>query len=130
MIVLDTHIWRWWVDGGGRLSDAQKQAIAAAGADGLGVSAISCWEIAKAVESGTLALSIPVSQWIEYALQFADVVLLPLTPKIAVESTQLPQPIHRDPGDQIIIATARVLSLPLLTNDSKILAYRDVQKVP
>ncbi|MDB5304590.1 MAG: hypothetical protein JWM97_2139, partial [Phycisphaerales bacterium] len=37
MIVLDTHIWRWWVDGGGRLTEAQKQAISSAGPNGLGV---------------------------------------------------------------------------------------------
>ncbi|MDB5171617.1 MAG: PilT protein domain protein [Phycisphaerales bacterium] len=70
MIVLDTHIWRWWVDGGGRLTEAQKQAISSAGPNGLGVIAISCWEVAKAVESGTMELAISVSEWIEAAVMF------------------------------------------------------------
>jgi PIN domain nuclease of toxin-antitoxin system len=129
VILLDTHVWRWWVDGGARLSVAQRQAIAAAGPGNLGVSIISCWEVAKAVESGTLVLTLPVADWMDKAVQFPDIVLLPLTPQIAVASTQLKKPIHRDPGDQMIIATANALGVPLLTDDAKILAYRHVQTI-
>src|SRR5690349_18546551 len=114
MILLDTHIWRWWVSADARLTQRHRAAIAAAGPDALGVSIISCWEIAKAVEHGTLSLAAPVQQWIHDAVRFPDVIVLPLTPEICVESTQLPKPIHKDPGDQLIIATARVLKIPLL----------------
>jgi PIN domain nuclease of toxin-antitoxin system len=51
---------------------------------------------------------------------------LPLSPSIVVESTQLPEPCHHDPSDQLIIATARVRGIGLLTADSKILAYPNV----
>ena len=129
MILLDTHIWRWWVEGGSRISHAQRQAIAGAGPDALGVSAFSCWETAKAVASGTLTLSVTIDEWIDKAMRFPNIVLIPLTPQIAIESTRLKQPIHRDPGDQIIIATANVLGVPLLTADAKILAYPYVQKI-
>jgi PIN domain nuclease of toxin-antitoxin system len=129
MILLDTHIWRWWVSDDPRLGQSHRDAIRAAGSNGLGVSVISCWEVAKAVEYGTLSLSLPIGQWIADAVRFPEVVLLPLTPQIAVESTELPQPVHRDPGDQIIIATSRLLNLPLLTADAKILAYAHVNKV-
>ncbi len=70
-----------------------------------------------------------MDNWISDALRFPDIVLIPLTPEIAIESTRLKQPIHRDPGDQIIIATANLLGVPLLTADAKILAYPYVQKV-
>jgi PIN domain nuclease of toxin-antitoxin system len=130
MILLDTHVWRWWVSNDPRVTPRMRAAIVGAGINGLCVSAISCWEIAKVVESGTLTLSQPVGTWINDAVRFQDVVLIPLIPSIAVESTQSPKPFHKDPGDQIIVATARILGIPLLTDDAKILAYPHVMKVP
>ena len=56
MIVLDTHIWVWWVHEDQRLTPAQREAIVASETDVIGVSAISCWEIAKLVEAGRLEL--------------------------------------------------------------------------
>lgn len=96
---------------------------------GLGVSVISCWEVAKLVEVGRLAFSYPVQEWIEQALDYPGIQLLELTPRIAVESTQLPGTFHRDPADQIIVATARVLSLPLFSFDEKIDKYPHVNHV-
>jgi PIN domain nuclease of toxin-antitoxin system len=91
------------------------------------VSIISCWEIAKLVEKGRLALALPVDQWIDQALAYPGLRLLPLDPKIAVTSTQLPPPFHNDPADQIIAATARELDCPLATDDGRILAYPHVK---
>ena len=53
--------------------------------------------------------------------------LLHLNPQIVVESTQLPQPFHRDPADQMLVATARVLQCSIMTEDSKIEAYPHVR---
>ena len=94
---------------------------------GLGVSIISCWEVAKLVERGRLELTMPVERWIEQALTYPGIELLQLTPRIAVESTQLPGEFHRDPADQMLVATARVYDIPLLTADSKLLAYPHVK---
>lgn len=47
MIVLDTHIWVWWVDGSTRLTPDQVQHLRTYEAAGLGVSVISCWEVAN-----------------------------------------------------------------------------------
>jgi PIN domain nuclease of toxin-antitoxin system len=44
-----------------------------------------------------------------------------------VESTRLPQPFHRDPANQLIVATARLLDLPLLTVDARLTAYPHVE---
>ena len=78
------------------------------------------------MEKGRLKLHLPVSDWIAAALGLPNIKLVSLTPEIAVESTQLPPPFHRDPADELIVATARIFKLPLLTADSKILAYPHV----
>lgn len=54
MIVLDTHIWVWWVHGAPELSDEYRRIITQHEVSGLGVSAISCWEVAKLVEKDGL----------------------------------------------------------------------------
>lgn len=126
MILLDTHIWIWWVNGSPELSPAKAQILLSRQSDGLGVSIISCWEVAKLVEKGRLALAWPVDRWINQALASPGICLLPLDPKLAVASTQLPQPFHNDPADQIITATARELNCSLATNDTRILSYTHV----
>jgi PIN domain nuclease of toxin-antitoxin system len=127
MIILDTHIWIWWVNEDEQLPSDLKDLIEQHIATGLGVSAISCWEVAKLVERGRLELTLPVKQWIAEALAYPGVRLLEMSPDIAVDSTQLPGKFHRDPADQIIVATARAYDTLLLTLDTKILNYEHVQ---
>jgi len=129
MIVLDTHVWVWWVHGDERLTGTQVETIKANEMDIIGVSAISCWEIAKLVEHGRLELPYALVEWFEQALSYPGIRLLELTPEIAIESTQLPGEFHRDPADQIIVATARVHGCPLVTSDSKILKYSNVETI-
>ena|ERR1051325_5091472 len=127
MIVLDTHVWVWWIHGASELTDQQKQLIQENEGLGLGVSVISCWEVAKLVEYSRLILPCPISDWFEQALAYPGIQLLNLTPQIAIESTQLPGGFHRDPADQIIVATARIYDCELLTADNKILNYPHVK---
>lgn len=63
------------------------------------------------------------NQWIRKGLSAPGVILQPLTPEIAVDSTRLPDEFHSDPADRILVATARYLNAPLVTADSAILAY-------
>ena len=126
MIILDTHIWIWWADNNPRLTQQHREWIQQYQSQGLGVSMISCWEVAKLVENNRLALSLAVDEWLTAALAYPGVQLLNLTIPIIVESTKLTG-FHRDPADQLIVATARIYGCPLLTADAKILAYPDVQ---
>jgi len=126
VILLDTHIWVWWVHGDSRLRTSSLDLLKTNEASGLGVSIISCWEIAKLVENKRLDLPAPVEAWIEQALGYPGMVLLELTPRIVIEATQLPGSFHRDPADQLIVATARVHGIPLATADRKILDYEGV----
>jgi PIN domain nuclease of toxin-antitoxin system len=127
MIVLDTHIWVWWVHGDPRLTPMHLGWLQENEASGLGVSVISCWEVCKLVEYNRLTLPCPTGEWLDQALAYPGVRLLALTPAISLKSTQLPPGFHRDPADQIIVATARLHNCPLLTVDEKILSYPHVQ---
>ena len=127
MIVLDTHVWVWWVHASAELSPVNLRSLDAATPDGLGISIISCWEVAKLVEYGRLQLPCDVEQWLQQSLAYPGVQLLDLTPRIVVESTRLPAPFHRDPADQLIVATARVQGVPVATADRKIQDYPHVQ---
>ncbi|MGK7874708.1 MAG: type II toxin-antitoxin system VapC family toxin [Xenococcaceae cyanobacterium] len=126
MIILDTHIWVWWVDDNKQLSEQHRQWIKENQSFGLGVSVISCWEVAKLVEKGRLVLACTVEEWLEAALAYPGVQLLNLTVPIIVQSTQL-KGFHADPADQIIVATAKVYDCLLLTADNKILKYSEVK---
>ena len=126
MIVLDTHIWYWWAGDSPKLTSRQRELIEKAVPDGIGVSFISCWEIAKKVQIGKLELDRPVAEWLQFATANPAVQVLPLTKEIAVESCQLPGQFHRDPADELIVATSRILKIPLLTADAKILGYPHV----
>jgi PIN domain nuclease of toxin-antitoxin system len=126
VIVLDTHILIWWVNQSDWLRAGTVERIETE-SDAVAVSAISLWEIAKLVQGGRLQLSMPVEDWIEQALAYPKVVVVPLSPAIVVDSTRLPPPFHKDPADELIVASARVLACPLITYDGKILNYPHVQ---
>ena len=129
MIVLDTHIWIWWVQGDVKLTASHRELIQANESTGLGVPAISCWEVAKLAAAGRVSFDVPIGEWMATALAYPGVTLLPLTPEIAVDACNLPKPIHKDPADQLIIATARIHKCPLFTFDQKILDYPHVELV-
>jgi PIN domain nuclease of toxin-antitoxin system len=129
VIVLDTHIWVWWVHGDDRLTRTQTELITGNETDIIGVSAISCWEVAKLVEYSRLVLPCSLEEWFDQALSYPGVQLLELTPEIVIASAQLPGEFHRDPADQIIVATARVKTCPLVTSDGKISKYPHVETI-
>ena len=121
MILLDTHSWVWWTDDDQQLVDRARHLIQDNVRSGLEVRAISCWEVAKLVQYERLELACPLEEWVEQALAYPGVQLIELTPRIAIEPTKLPDSFHRDPADQIIVATACIYDIPLLTVDSRIL---------
>ena len=89
----------------------------------LGLSIYSLWEAAKKHQKGKLPLPVDLSAWFKSAVP-KNVHVLPLTPEVIVESTRLPDFFVNDPGDELIVATARVHRLTLLTTDAKLKGYR------
>lgn len=126
MIVLDTHVWVWWANQSEQLGKSHRETISQHASDGLGVSVISCWEVCKLVEKRRLQLAIALGRWIESAVSLPGIVILPLTPQIAVESVQLSPPLNGAPADQIIVATARVYRASLLTADQRLIDHPGV----
>jgi PIN domain nuclease of toxin-antitoxin system len=129
MVILDTHVWIWWVHDTNLLTQRQIDEIKRNEDDIIGISAISCWEIAKLVEYERLVLPSPLHEWFEQAFNYPGIRLYALTPEFAIESTRLPGTFHRDPADQIIVATARLQTCPLITSDNKILQYPHVETI-
>lgn len=125
LLVLDTHVWLWAVEGmRDVMSETALDAIAEASVQGrVGVAAISVWEVAMLEARGRISLSRPVEDWVQAALQAPGVRLLDLSPAIAVESTRLPGTLHGDPADRIIVASARVAGGALATRDRALVEY-------
>ena len=124
MIVLDTHVLVWSVEGHPRLGVAAGARIEETRrTDRVGVSAMTPWEIAILVEKGRLRLAMEAAAWMETVLGAHGIDLLPIEPAIALDSVRLPGGFRAGSVDRLIVATARHWGVPLLTADQTILAY-------
>lgn len=124
-LLLDTHIWVWYVEGARDRFARRIEPLVEAAVDRreLLVSAISLWEIAQLEARGRLELSQDVRAWMARALAFPGVRLKALSPAVAIDSTRLPGTPHGDPADRMLMATARQTGATLVTCDLQILAY-------
>lgn len=122
-LLLDTHAAIWL--GAGSLSSEVVDHIVFAGlADGVFVSAISAWEIGLLAAGSKGPRFEPDPQtWFATLLNKSIIKFAHLTPTAAIASATLPGDFHRDPADRMLVATARELGIPLVTRDSRILAY-------
>lgn len=128
LTLLDTHAWVWWLADPGQLSTQARQAADRAASTGsLYVSSISVWEVAMLVQRGRLQLRIPVEEWVAHAEAVPSVKFVPVNNRIALEAVSLPGPLHPDPADRIIVATARSLGAVLVTRDARLLGYPHVR---
>jgi PIN domain nuclease of toxin-antitoxin system len=124
MIVLDTHVLIWWVDGATRLSRSAALVIKRAQAkNAVMISSITAWEIAMLVARGRLSLTMDVSTWLSTVGQVSGLRFIPVDNPIAVAAVNLPGEFHRDRADRIIVATARQLGAALVTQDRRIRSY-------
>jgi PIN domain nuclease of toxin-antitoxin system len=91
--------------------------------DMLFLSAFSAWEIGMLVSKGRLSLTQAPLPWFRSFASEQELTVLEATPEILVASSFLPQPLHADPADRILIATAREHDLTIITRDRAILSY-------
>lgn len=123
-LLLDTHVWVWVVEGKPVFQEKFLKSLQyQQDHDGLLISPISIWEIGTLVEKKRLKLGMDRLDWIETVLQKEGVNLAPLNPRVAIQSTRLPDGVHGDPADRILIATAREYQATLVTCDGKILEF-------
>ncbi len=121
-VLLDTHVLIQWVEGGSRLTPAQRRALDdASGEQPALVSDISLWEIANLAGLGRIGLDRPLRDWLEAAVAPPRVQRVAISPAVAAEVAALPSTFHRDPADRIIVASARTVGATLLTRDRLII---------
>lgn len=127
-LLLDTHIWIWsqeavdrlGVEARKRLSDLRQPSF---------VSSISSLEIARLIGRGLLSFQQTFPRWRDESLRALDAATLDVTHEIAWEAYNLPGVFHADPADRILVATARLHDLVLVTADDLILKYRQVKSL-
>ena len=130
MIVLDTHTWIWFISKPEVLSKRAKKAVSAAVEEkSVLISSISAWEVALLVIKKRLTLSLDVTDWIAKSEDLPFIQFIAVSNSIAIKSVNLPQPLHPDPADRIIIATALSAGAPLVTKDKKLLNYPHVKTI-
>jgi PIN domain nuclease of toxin-antitoxin system len=124
VIVLDTHIWFWTITQEfERFPSHWREIIETARQ--VGISAVSCYEIALAQQRGRLELPCAANQWFQDALEPSGITIFPLTPKIACRAVDL-SPVHRDPFDRLIIATALEYEAKLASVDGLFPQYSEL----
>ena len=124
--LLGTHTWIWLMEDDDRLSSRSIKMIDEFQfRSSLFVSAASVWELGNLERSGRITLRLPLEEWLRKAYSDGGVQQIPINDKIALASTRLPGEIHRDPIDRILVATARLHALTLLTRDRLLLSYAD-----
>jgi PIN domain nuclease of toxin-antitoxin system len=128
MILLDTHIWLWWLHSPEQLSERGRTLLTIGeNQNVLIVSAISVWEIAVKHSNGKLPLPLSLNEWFALAKTRPGITIEPLDPLDAIASTQLLGDFHKDPADRIIVAIAYRRNIELMTCDQKILDYPHVK---
>ncbi|MDH4481140.1 MAG: type II toxin-antitoxin system VapC family toxin [Rhodoferax sp.] len=124
-MLLDTHVWLRWLSPVDMPLPTQVIDVLEANTD-LAVSAVSCWEVAYLAKRGRLQLPLPLADWMSEALAGSGISCIPLDAQIATTAAELSD-IHRDPADRFIIATALATRRRLLTLDSVIPHYPELQ---
>ena len=123
-LLLDTHALIWTVEGRSLQPGAERAInLASAAGEPIYVSPISAWERGMLVAKGRITSRIPPKLWFEQVVSQPQIALAGLSQAILTDASFLPAPLHGDPADRIIIATARAYDLTLVTHDRAILDY-------
>ena len=123
MILLDTHALVWLVTDPRRLSRQAASAIKRAYRQGgVGIASITLWELAVLFARGRIRGHGTVEASVRMVVDESRVVVFELDTAIAALAAQLPEPIAKDPVDRMIVATAIIRAIPLVSKDERISA--------
>jgi len=125
-VLLDTCAVIWLADGAPMARAALEAVTEAAMGGGVHVSPVSAWEIGllsrPRASAGLVFLPDPAT-WFARVLAGPGIRLAPFSPEIAIAASHLPEPLHGDPADRLLIATARTMGVPIVTRDTRIIGY-------
>lgn len=124
-VLLDTHVWVWWLSGSERLSRREARALDDLAAKGqLRLAAISLWEVQMAFAKGRFTPEDGFERWLRIAAAPETIQLMPLDITVALALNSLPERLHADPADRLIAATARAYRCELATHDEALRKLR------
>jgi PIN domain nuclease of toxin-antitoxin system len=120
-LLLDTHVFLWWISDTPRISDSAYDAIADPENEIL-MSPVSGWEISIKEALGRLELPGPPRDFVPEHIRKNRFGVLPVSMQHALEVSSLP-PHHQDPFDRLLIAQARSDGIPVVSGDAAFSAY-------
>jgi PIN domain nuclease of toxin-antitoxin system len=123
VILLDTCALLWTVNGDPLSSEALKAINKARNAGALFLSPVSAWEIGILAQRGKVEFGVSAESYVSRVFTLPGVQIVPLTPEIAVRASYLPGQFHSDPADRLLISTAILMGLILVTRDREILRF-------
>lgn len=122
-LLLDTHVYLWWLEDHPKLSaKARSQIIAAAE---VYVSSASIWE--ASIKAAIGKLDVEVDELVAQ-IEGSGFQELPVSALHAAAVRRLPH-IHQDPFDRLLVAQAISEPLKFLTHDDKLKDYSELVEV-
>lgn len=120
-LLLDTHVFLWWLGEDPSLSKRMRSAIAEPATEVL-VSAASVWEIAIKVSMGKLRIDGVDLSRADELVPTSGFRELPISARHAAAAGALPR-LHADPFDRVLVAQARVENATLVSRDPEVARY-------
>jgi PIN domain nuclease of toxin-antitoxin system len=125
MVLLDTHIWLWWLLGEGPLTaDERMKLDVLAEKSEIAISWVNIWETEMLERKGRIKLLPDLAAWISQASDPSFCTVLPVDIELVLAQRELPEYFHADPADRLIVASAVLAQIPLATYDSRIVNYQ------
>jgi PIN domain nuclease of toxin-antitoxin system len=127
-ILLDTHVLIWAVEKPEELGKNSKSLLED-GENEIFISPVSTLEIAQLISSGRIELNQTLNSWLKKALKNLKAETVPFTHETAEAAYKLPEPFHKDPADRILVATAVLENLSLMTADERIVNFKHASTI-
>lgn len=120
-LLLDTHVFLWYITNDARLSPDAANAVTE-GANDVYLSVVSVWEILVKYQLRKLNLPAPVDEYLQRRQEQHGILSLALESAAASKLLELPTH-HRDPFDRMLVCQAIHHDLTIVTSDQQIVRY-------
>lgn len=122
MVILDTHIWLWWLLGDGSLTNSERAAIDhLAELQQICISWVTVWETEMLERKNRISLEPNLTAWIRESTNPVFMQVLPVDIDVVLAQRLLPDSFHGDPADRLITATSILSEFELFTHDNRII---------